>query len=483
MNHFPMLELTDDLYCVLDEQYCILSVNSRWTEILGYSLSDTVGKSFGHFCHFRTFQDQITETILKSNLQNKSGRLPDLKFVTIDGVVEHFRWKFKKVNEQYHMLGHQITDEIKYKEVLEVIETQLKVGYWRLNLTEMKPWWSDQTCLIHELPIGTTPSIKDALHYYPPEAIEAIQAAIDLCIQEGKRYDLELPFVTAKGRSLWVRTTGQALFDHGRAVELFGIFEDITERKNLEIKNRTHIENSYQNERLASLGELAAGVGHEINNPLTIAMGNVDFIKRHLMANNQFVPELAKNFERFERASTRISKIITSLRSLARESRNTEFETIDLNQLIRESLTIVTEILNKQHGIKINYDLSPSLAPVYIVQSRICHVLTNLLSNAKDAIDSQHEKEITVKTEVKDTFVVISISDNGTGIPEPLRTKVFDPFFTTKGPNRGIGIGLTVSANIINEHGGRLYINPNSNSTQFCIEIPIAEKMQIPITA
>lgn len=477
------MELTDDIYCVLDEHFNVIECGTKWSEVLGLSQSESIGMSFLDLWQMRNLTPQDIRARLSIFLNEPIGQLPSLKFVAKDYAVKIIRWKFKWTNDQVHLIGQDETELTKTKDVLDIIENQLKVGYWRLNLIDMKPWWSEQTIKIHELPKDTNPTLQDAINHYAPEAMATINEAVQNCLATGKRYDLEVPFVTAKGKKLWVRTTGQAIFDKGQAVELFGIFEDISERKRLEFETSALKELTYQNERLASIGELASGVGHEINNPLAIAIGNIDFIKRQLIVQGSLSPDLTKHFERFERATNRITEIIGSLRSLARESGTNRYEELNINEIVKNSLSLVTEIYSKQYGIEIEFDLADHLNRVMANHGRICHVLTNLLSNAKEAVRNQNIKKITIKTQMKNETVLISIKDNGAGIPTQMRSKIFDPFFSTKSDVHGSGIGLTVSANIILEHGGRIYVNPDSEQTEFCIEIPAVKETEFAASA
>lgn len=224
-----------------------------------------------------------------------------------------------------------------------------------------------------------------------------------------------------------------------------------------------------QSEKMASLGVLAAGIAHEINNPLNfIASGiygfEAFFEDSHFPLDDSLKMHLNAMYEGVRRAS----EIVKSLNQYSRSSGNT-FELCNVNTILDNCTTMLSsQIKNKIEVIK---QYAPNCA-VIANEGRLHQALLNILANACQAIQANGVIRITTKTET-DTSV-IEISDNGGGIPEDIMPKIFDPFFTTKSPGQGTGLGLSISLSIIKEHGGTIDIDSNIGiGTTITITFPL----------
>lgn len=224
--------------------------------------------------------------------------------------------------------------------------------------------------------------------------------------------------------------------------------------------------------KLASIGEMAAGVVHEINNPLTIVKSNVKFIKDILNRNGHLSVELIEKIQKVNIATERIIEIVKGLRNFSR-SDESQFTNFDFGQLIDETVGLVREIYSKE-GIHLTYEDNISEPISYHGnRGRIQQVILNLITNAKDATEKNEVRNIEVHFEQKNHSYFISVKDNGSGIPEELRSKIFEPFFTTKEANKGTGIGLAMVQSIVREHHGQIKINSKTGEgTEFLIEFP-----------
>ncbi len=217
------------------------------------------------------------------------------------------------------------------------------------------------------------------------------------------------------------------------------------------------IERMYHQNRLANLGEIVAGVGHEVNNPLAISHGYMAKLKSLLKKENITTPEVLDAIETIEASNYRIIDIIKSLRSFSRKDSDRNGVT-NIKEMIEEIAHLV-EVEYANENIKFTY---PKETPHFNVRgnhSQIQQVLFNLLSNARDAIEKKIEKEIEIKLdESTPGRLNIIVKDNGDGIPENIKDKVLDPFFTTKPVNKGTGLGLSISHNLIKAFGGSISI-------------------------
>lgn len=226
---------------------------------------------------------------------------------------------------------------------------------------------------------------------------------------------------------------------------------------------------SQQNSKLASLGELAAGVGHEINNPLSIISGQISFIKTELINNNVY-NLVEDRFIKINKSIKRITNITKGLRTFARADsvENTYF---DISELIRETIDMVGEIFAKER-VEFVLDIQPNVK-TYANYGRMQQVIINLINNAKDALSKSLEKIISVSMSEIDDIIFINIKDSGCGIEANIQEKIFEPFFTTKDVNGGTGIGLALVDSIIKEHSGKISVESSiGQGTLFMIEIP-----------
>ena len=215
--------------------------------------------------------------------------------------------------------------------------------------------------------------------------------------------------------------------------------------------------------RLAAVGEMAADVAHEINNPLTV----IDLHANRLKKMNATLPgDVNISIEKISMMVKRIGKIIRGLRSLSRDGHADPMVAFCISNML-EDVKMLVEMKVRSHDIKFDVILSD---PALLAEGRevqVSQVLVNIIGNAIDAVSGLPDKWITVEVKEKDDKIHFSITDCGKGIPIELQDKIMHPFFTTKDVNKGTGLGLSISKNIIEEHGGVLEYNRESPNTQF----------------
>ncbi|NQZ01890.1 MAG: response regulator [Bdellovibrionales bacterium] len=246
---------------------------------------------------------------------------------------------------------------------------------------------------------------------------------------------------------------------------MVGSHTDITKRKQAESEKEAQKETAMIQSRLASIGELSAGVGHEINNPLTIALGSLYGLKEQIKK-----PEECKPFQRLGEALDRIRDITNGLRVMARHDKKKEL--VNMNKSVEDSLNFVNEIY-KREGVEITSEYKSQPAQALICRSEVQQVLLNLLSNAKDACADCPEKRILVSVLEENGSVKIMVKDNGFGIPQEIQSRIFDQFYTTKASGKGTGLGLSISNNIVRDQVGKLHFDSELNKgTAFYIELP-----------
>ena len=269
------------------------------------------------------------------------------------------------------------------------------------------------------------------------------------------------------GHLYWVDTTivPKTGVD-GKIEQYIAIRHDITQRKLAE-------QLSLQSAKMASLGEMAGGIAHEINNPLAIIQGKSQQLIRTIQR-GKFTPEYgSEELSKIVKTSERIAKIVRGLRAFSRNAEKDPFLSFELKALFDDVLGLCSEKF-KAHQIKLEISSTPSIflqcRPVQLEQ-----VLLNLLNNAHDAVLPLADKWIRIDSKILDGKVLISVTDSGCGIPPEITNKLMQPFFTTKAVGKGTGLGLSISKGILEDHHGHLRYDASSPNTRFEIELPLKQ--------
>ena len=242
------------------------------------------------------------------------------------------------------------------------------------------------------------------------------------------------------------------------------VMDDITEKVRLE-------DQLLQAEKLSSIGLLAAGIAHEVNTPITGISSYTQMLLQQTPAGDERKPML----EKIEKQTFRAAEIVNGLLNFARMN-GSEFTELDLNQLIRESLALLEHQL-RQNRVDVLYAPDESIPKVYGNAGKLQQVFVNLFLNARDAMPTGGT--LKVETAKNDSMVVVDILDSGIGIPSENLRQIYDPFFTTKSTGKGTGLGLAVTYGIIQEHGGRIFVDSApARGTHFRLKLPTRQAAQ-----
>lgn len=243
------------------------------------------------------------------------------------------------------------------------------------------------------------------------------------------------------------------------------------------IKVNSSTEQLIKTSKLVSLVEMAAGISHEINNPLTIIQGRAQILLNMFESKNIDEEKVKEYLQTIHLTTTRISNIIKGLKSFARNSEQDPFFRSNLLQIINESLEILEKKITDN-----NIDIKLSVSKEIYLDCRATQInqcFVNLISNSIDAIENAKEKWLSIDAfEDKDT-IEMQFTDCGNGIQDPETIKrLMQPFFTTKKVGRGVGLGLSITKGIIESHKGNFMYNEKSKNTQFIIRLPKAQNQE-----
>jgi signal transduction histidine kinase len=225
-----------------------------------------------------------------------------------------------------------------------------------------------------------------------------------------------------------------------------------------------------QASRLVALGEMASGIAHEIRNPLAA----IQLAASHIVERPDDPITVRALGERVQRIVVRTDRIIDALRSFSRDASNDPFTEKPVARVIGEALDLCSKRFS-DHGVKLAVD---EISPDLVIDCRsvqMSQVLVNLLGNAYDAVVSTQSPWVRIEADVTDGWLELSVTDSGSGISPEARQRLFEPFFTTKGPDRGTGLGLSLSKSIVEAHHGTLELDSDSPNTRFVIRVPLVQ--------
>ena len=302
-----------------------------------------------------------------------------------------------------------------------------------------------------------------------------VQARFDLGVEE--RAEL-------RERTEWIcqpKGGGELIVDalwaevrnpRGQVTELLGIFRDVSERVALQARLQVA-------DRMASMGTLAAGVAHEINNPLTFIMGNLNYLASELedLAGPRPSPrmeELGVTIQEALEGSSRVRDIVKELRTFARGTDEQDIGPVDVAKVMESTLSMAKNHI--KHKCRVSKDYQP-VASVHGDPGKLGQVFLNLVVNAAQALPDGRIDEhwIRVGIEQSDELVVVRVQDTGPGIPADLQARIFDPFYTTKPVGEGTGLGLAICHSIVNQMGGEISLESElGRGTTFTVKLPAA---------
>ena len=356
-------------------------------------------------------------------------------------------------------------------ERLSLATRAASIGVWDLDLRTRQTIWDDTLFEMFGI-AKQVPMPYDAwARTVYPEDLPAAEASLQRVINLKTQDYVEFRIIRPDGSLRFISSAqGVVLDDTGKPVRIVGIGMDISERKRME-------EQLAISARLSALGMMAGGVAHEVNNPLAIIHASASDLLDIIREEGQVsLEEVTRNTRRIQQTADRIATIIKSLRRIAREGSQDEFLPVSVSKIVVETLEICQERF-RAHSVTLRLPRIDPRLSVSCREVQIAQVLLNLLTNAFDAV-AGHPGEKWVQLEVtqKDGSIVFSVLDSGPGIPLEIRSRIMEPFFTTKEVGKGIGLGLSLSRTIAEEHGGKLELVGSEGHTCFSLSLPAAGK-------
>ncbi|MGV1100635.1 ATP-binding protein [Thiovibrio sp. JS02] len=335
-------------------------------------------------------------------------------------------------------------------------------------------------------------------HLHPEDRMRAVVDLESLRTQEARK--CECRFLAADGTYRWFASNLRAVrHADGSLRHIVGTWQDVSDEKKLQLESEQRLRQVIQADKLASLGQVVAGVAHEINNPNSFITYNVpllaeswetfapvimEFSQNHpgVKAGNitfaEMAEEMGEIIAAIKTGSDRINTIVAKLKDFSRLDEAAPSKLVDINKVINDSLTIVGAQARKLVG-SISVDLAEDLPQFYGHFQKLEQVVANLIMNAAQAVESKETGAISIRSRYVTRLhaVLVEVTDNGQGIAPEEASHIFDPFFTTKRAQGGTGLGLSVSYGLVQEHNGRIAVLSRPGlGTRFTVFLPVERR-------
>ncbi len=468
--------------CELNTSFHFANFNPALSKMLGYSREELMKLTMPEITHPDDIKHSKTAAVKAMNPSegitrhqkryfHKSGRIVWVRVTAhrlknhengeakITGMVEDITDELRLIHEEEAHRTEAMKAAARFSTMFESTPNPILVfgkdGILDCNLAAIRILGApDKNSVLSKHPAVFSPEIQPDGRTSGEKAVE-----MDALAQKHGKHQFEWTHKKFDGTEFPAEVTLSPI-DWNDEKALLVLWNDLTEKKQRDMQ-------IVQTSKLASLGEMAAGIAHEINNPLAIISGSVGLLKKYIDQ-----PEkLTSKIESIEKSSDRISKIVTGLRKFSRSGDSTQRQLLPVQNIVNEVL-ILTEAKSKRHHTSVHFECQ-SDAKIHCDEVEIEQVLVNLINNAIDAVKKRDEKWVKIKLFTDEREVVLQVIDSGLGIPEKIRTKIFDPFFTTKITGEGTGIGLSITKGILDEHKASIKVLSHLPNTCFEIRFPI----------
>ncbi|MCJ7654844.1 MAG: PAS domain S-box protein, partial [Dehalococcoidia bacterium] len=382
------------------------------------------------------------------------------------GEIVGFRGVIRDISKRVQMEEALRRSEEKYRTVLE----NMKEPYYEMDLTGNYTFFNDALCrhlgYSREELLGMSYKV-----YVPPEKSKEASEIYNRIFRTGESAEmLDVVQIRKDGKRIFVESSASPIRNEKDEIIGFrGVIRDVSERKKAEEERKQLEQKAQFASRLASVGELASGVAHEINNPLTGVIGYAHL----LLARKDISRDVRRDLEIINEGAQRVAGIVKKLLAFARQTKP-EQRYVNINELIGNTLDLRTYELAASN-IKLSLQLTRDMPMTIADPGQLQQVYLNLMINAETAMKLTHDKgRLSIKTEKINSILRITFKDTGPGKAKENLETIFDPFFTTREVGQGTGLGLSVCHGIVTEHNGKIWAEsePGKGAT-FIIELPL----------
>lgn len=473
---------------IFDREIRYLQWSSRW--VSDYGLEDRDLSGLSHYEVFPEISQEWKDLHQRCLAGEKLSRDHD-EFVRADGTSEILRWEISPWRDGLGGIGgilmfsEIITEQVETQRRLREGEILIDAFFQEapLGLLLMTPGgrWVRANPRMLEM-VGRTPEELEAgLHedaIRPDDAEPTDPARVEALRLDARESVRNDAYLRPDGRVLQVRRHDFPAQREGHDL-LYSVVEDVTEEIRRDAEQQRLREELALSSRLAALGTLAAGIAHEVNNPLMIVDSGLRSLRRDLRSGREVQLEAV---DEVLEAVGRIARIVGEFSASARPSASSAEDRFDLHDLVDRTYRLTKGICSAE-GITLTTHKEARSAAVHGDEGRFQQVLLNLISNSRDAVRGRDQREIVIRTQtspIDADGVILEVVDTGSGMSHEVLKRVFDSFFTTKAPGSGTGLGLSITHSIIEEMGGRIEIDSRENvGTRVVVTLRRAEGVPV----
>jgi PAS domain S-box-containing protein len=470
--------ITDDKGKPFD--YRFIEMNPAFVQMTGLKAEDTIGKTSREILpdldpYWVEIYGQVALTGKSAAFENHSTPLnkwfavtaysPEPgRFATIfSDITERKRAEeaLKAAEEKYHLIAENMS------EMVLLMDMQYKHSYLSPSFERIRGFTLDE---YNNLPLEKN---------LPPDSIRVMQEKFAENFAPERLADKNLPITFGyeievyrkDGSTFPVQDTVSLIRNtDGTPSNIMIVSRDMTERKKAEAETQRLRQKAEMSSRLAAVGEMAAGIAHEINNPLTSVIGFSELLMEHKLP-----PDVMEELKIIADGSHRVADIVKRLLTFARQSKPIR-TSVNINSLIDNTIKLRSYVLETAN-IRVFTCYDEALPWIVADPSQMQQVFLNLIVNAEQAMKTAHNRgELRIVTERHGQKIRIVLTDDGPGITGETMEHLFEPFYTTKGPTEGTGLGLSLSRSIVLEHGGDMWAeSEEGQGATFIVELPITE--------
>lgn len=459
-------------------------VSNNVLELTGYSTEDFLNKriSYDDIIHPED-RERVSFEVLQANSSNINNMYhhEPYRLITKNGET---KWVLDTTYIRRNTAGkvmfregivYDITKQRMAEEGLRKNEALLanmsetaKIGGWELDVNTLQIDWTDETYFIYELDPSQQPNLAEGIKYYHPDDRSKIEKAVQKAIDLKEPFDLEVKFITATGKQLWVRAIGRPITKNGKTTKVTGTFQDITERKKTELSIQHHLQLLEQKNK--ELNQFAYIASHDLQEPLRTVANYVELLNWKYQDkldadSNLYLSYITRSVERMQDLLHALLEY-TSIGKYEKEP-----TLIDCNHILDQvKVDLSAQLEKKKVKLKIN-----KLVQVKGYEHELRSLFQNLISNSIKYCKPDTTPEIDISVEKETNQYTFAIKDNGIGIDEKYKEKIFVIFQRLHNHDtyEGTGIGLARCRKIAELHGGKIWVDsqPNQGST-FYFSIP-----------
>ena len=402
---------------------------------------------------------------IDSQKNKKTVELTAGPITNANGMVTSLRGTFQDVTDR-------VISEKRLREAQEIA----KIGSWEFDLTLQHLTWSTEHYRIFEI---TEPQSQEQLYALyrsriHPDDIQELDHHVHNAIEMGSDFTYNHRVYLNDGQKIkYVQGIGRVVKNaSGLPTAVMGTCQDVTEKYLAEKALEESRLKAVQAAKLASIGEVAAGIAHEINNPLAIISGTVALLDRYVHDEIK----LKSKIETVTKSIQRITKIVSGLKKFSRVDEKKDFKNNIMSEIVQEVL-VLSEIRSHGLGVKVTADIQTN-AMAFCDALEIEQVLVNLINNSIDAVRQLSDKWVRINLFEEGSHIVLQVVDSGSGISPAIESKLFQPFFTTKPVGEGTGLGLSICKGIMDKHKADFFLNRTFSNTCFEMRFNRVESQQ-----